>query len=767
MATRAALPETWAKDLAAGCALLLGAVVLFAPGVLAAKVPAFRDMLGFTIPSRALWRSAVIEGHLPQWNPYVGVGFPVLASPVYGAWYPPHALLLVGSLATAFTLLWVAHAFGAAIGGYVLARVLGCRPVAASSLGLFWMAGGYAVSMWGNGEKVLSCAWMPWIALACVCAMRATTWLYGAIAGGAALAMMALAGDPFLWFDALLFAVPLALSERAEWPARRVAWRAVLVTATAAGTGVLFSAPALVPALWLRAYTARRAALPRTVAELWSLHPARLLELVVPGALGPPSELDVSRYAGGVFADDPTKQALPWAISVYAGAGVWLLAWLAGKNRRTTSLACIAVGGLLLAFGRHTPFHHLVCSLVPPLALARYPEKHVLVTLAALATLAALGLERALAGEVRLRWPLAIGLLVPSMAIALAPGAVRAVVLAHAPHAWMVAAALVGACWLARRMPRCEWLVWGVLAADLVLAAWPNLQWAEPELISQPGRLAGALMERPPRRQPFVRVLRTRSADYLDPATLPDNAGTLFGIGNVAGHDSTDWNGLSELPEQLSGATIAQLLAIRYLLLPSAAPDPGLHARAAEGGWVAYDLPIPPTAWLATEVVTAEPAGSLALMREPSFAPTRQAIVEASSSHDGDARPGGAASAVPLPTEPRDACQWMSGRSGSLEYACDLSQDGMFVASQAYAPGWRATVDGEPAEVLRTNAVLCGISLAAGRHTIRLEYATPGLGLGLALFAAGAAGAILACVVLARRAKNRDGAEPQGTECGQ
>ena len=160
------------RDVAAGAWLLVAAVVLFAPGLVLGRVPAFRDAIGFTLPSRFLWQQAVSQGSLPEWNPFVSLGFPVMASPVFGTLYPPHVLLLAGSFSAVVTLLWIGHALWAGAGGYGLARALGCRAEAAALHALFWMASGYALSMWGNGEKVLTGAWIPWLALALLQCMR-------------------------------------------------------------------------------------------------------------------------------------------------------------------------------------------------------------------------------------------------------------------------------------------------------------------------------------------------------------------------------------------------------------------------------------------------------------------------------------------------------------------------------------------------------------------------------------------------------------------
>ena len=58
----------------------------------------FRDTWLWVIPARAIIRDALRSGHLPRWNPFVGLGFSVPAEPLYGLFYPPRLATLVLSL---------------------------------------------------------------------------------------------------------------------------------------------------------------------------------------------------------------------------------------------------------------------------------------------------------------------------------------------------------------------------------------------------------------------------------------------------------------------------------------------------------------------------------------------------------------------------------------------------------------------------------------------------------------------------------------------
>ena len=72
------------------------------------------------------------------------------------------------------------------------------------------------------------------------------------------------------------------------------------------------------------------------------------------------------------------------------------------------------------------------------------------------------------------------------------------------------------------------------------------------------------------------------------------------------------------------------------------------------------------------------------------------------------------------------------------------SRAALVVLTDAFYPGWRATVDGENTPILRANLNFRGIAVPAGEHVIEMRYAPSSLRLGFALASIGAAGAALA-----------------------
>jgi hypothetical protein len=75
---------------------------------------------------------------------------------------------------------------------------------------------------------------------------------------------------------------------------------------------------------------------------------------------------------------------------------------------------------------------------------------------------------------------------------------------------------------------------------------------------------------------------------------------------------------------------------------------------------------------------------------------------------------------------------------------CTAPAGGAFVVlADSYDPGWRATVDGSPAEILRADGLLRAVRVASGDHEVRFEYAPRAFDAGLTV-SLGVAGLLVA-----------------------
>jgi hypothetical protein len=734
-------------------ALLLiaaGIVVAFAEAF-AGRAPVMRDFVGFTYPSRAAFRAVLKGGELSSWNPFAELGLSRLSAPVHGALYPGHLFLLAGELETGVVITWLVHVAWAGLGGYLLGRAVGARPAAAVVSGAVWALGGYAVSMWWNGEKVLTCAWLPWVALGIERAGTARAHLsWWTILAAIAVAMICYAGDPFLLVHALAIALAVVLA-RARPSGSRSWLDEIIRAALPIILGLGLAAPVLLTALAARGDTARSEPLTTAMAEAWSFHPARLAELFLPGWFGSP--FDVEHYPGVGYADDPTRQALPWAVSVYCGAALLVFAPRVRNRRALFSLGGVATLFLVLALGRHTPLSALFCRVVPGFGLFRYPEKHLVVTVGLVGLVASLGTEEAL-NQRTATWRLvAPPLALVALSVLLAPAALRTGAIAGAAHTAVVTLFLAGAVHLAHLRATLTFLPALVTVMDLATAARPFLRWVEPPIFESP--FMSVMDTRRGVAPP--RIYRPRSADFEDAATLPGSAAQVFGIAPLPGHDPASSPRLSAVLKRLGGqpARLSQLLAIDAFILPrGVALD--MSPTASLGGTSLYLLPPPPRAWISGTVRFASTVTALDTLASEEFEPYGEALILPDEDPAMVALARAAAGSA-------GTCSVAGYDRASVDLVCKAERDGLAVLSELYADGWTAALDGQPVQLVPVDLVLRGIAVNKGTHRIAMRYETPGLGEGVIIGVASSL-LLLLGVVLAR---SRDRASRCAPELGQ
>lgn len=139
-----------------------------------------------------------------------------------------------------------------------------------------------------------------------------------------------------------------------------------------------------------------------------------------------------------------------------------------------------------------------------------------------------------------------------------------------------------------------------------------------------------------------------------------------------------------------------------------------------------------PRAWIAGDVIELTDRETLQAIRYSQlpdgrpFDPARQAIVA----------PGGGTRRF---EEGRNAARVTSISDGEIVVEVSTESGGYLVLSEMYYPGWRASIDGSPVEIHRTNLALQGVTVPPGQHTARfeLESTTLRAGVGISLVALG------------------------------
>ncbi|HEV7509663.1 MAG TPA: hypothetical protein VGS07_32625 [Thermoanaerobaculia bacterium] len=781
---------------------------LFAPVLSPARALANRDIPTFHLPLRTAFRELAAFG-LPQWNPWLHGGQPILSNPSYAAFYPPSWLVLAVPPAYALSLLAILHAGLAFAGAWFLARRLGCGRGAAALAGIGFSGCGAYLSFLSAFNLFWGITWLPWVLAWGDAALAAGPgerwWRPGLLAGGA-LGLALLNGEPA---TAMMSGLGLlALTVDAAVLRGRLAWK----TAARALVPVLFggalAAVQLVPTLSRLAESPRRG-LTFAVAADWSMPPARLIETVFPRFFG-----DGARSLEGLFFGWTLNDGhYPYVESLYPGLlltvlGVAALARRGIPRRGAWFLAC--AGGWFLALGRHNPAYGWLRRAFPPLAVLRYPEKFAVLGVLVLALAGILGWQRLLeerrAGRPEsagLPLALALAVLAAASALAillrLAPGLAERFIASHAEpgpgsavdaarlaylrgESWIAVATAVG---VAALLALCRWnrppqrllqgLALVLLAADLWHQEHGLVRSAPAALYRTPPSLAAGLL--PARNRIF---LQPAGEDPVDLTPVLGDLQSLIARNKVATlqpYSALLWDipYVFEIDFELMLTRWGQR-ATDVFRAEWALPQRGYRFL---GVWNVGDVFLHRTP-AEQEAMLRDPsvrdAGGIALRRvaNPYLLP-RFRFVPRVSFHRTYAEALAVGRALAWKVARDEQCVGQPVRTltyaqppqplelvdegGRIRLGYRAAEGAFLVAAITFDEGWRASLeDGSPLAVHPTAASQIGVELPAGEHRLRLEYREPLVGEGAAItLAALAAGIAVFCWPL--RPGRREAAE--------
>ena len=364
-------------------AVLAAALLLWAwvcvPTLFGARTFYVRDVFLSHLPFKAFGAAELRHGRIPAFNPTLNLGQVFRGNPNTLAFYPGNLAYLALPFWSAFNLHYALHWLLALATMTALARGLGQSPPAALVAGLTYAGSGWMLSALTFYNVLAVAAWWPLALLGAVQGGRRG--VAGVALGGIACGLALLGGEPV---TAAIGLGPLLVIAVA-----RHGWRRGPATAVAIGAvGALVALPQLVAMLRAVRFTYRATyGMSAEQITAFSLHPLRLLELLVPFPFGWPT------YRGphGVWAVSVLHET-PLFLSLYAGL---VALWLAtSAARRHPEWALLAIGGPLLAVlggSRGALLRTLTFGLF------RFPEKFLFWLALALPVLAGWGVERAIA----------------------------------------------------------------------------------------------------------------------------------------------------------------------------------------------------------------------------------------------------------------------------------------------------------------------------------------------------------------------------------
>jgi len=180
------------------------------------------------------------------------------------------------------------------------------------------------------------------------------------------------------------------------------------------------------------------------------------------------------------------------------------------------------------------------------------------------------------------------------------------------------------------------------------------------------------------------------------------------------------------------------LMNVAYLFAPSPPPNADLVHRAPDVA-VYRNPDLRPRAYVAHHAIVADsPEHALSLLLSPTFDPTAVILEGPDSQISPSQIPQSQIPPSPifLPSPPNQATIRVT-----------LAQSGYLVLMDAFYPGWRATVDGQAAEITRANYAFRAVALEAGAHEVVLHYRPRSLIAGTIVSGAALLAGLLALVV--------------------
>ncbi|MFQ5673626.1 MAG: YfhO family protein [Nitrospinales bacterium] len=343
------------------------------------------DAAFFFIPLRKLWVQAAQNFSFPLWNPFSLTGMPLFATMQPAILYPFSLFYLFLPFYLVFNLTVILHYGLAGLAMYLLMRGLRCGIAAAAVSGLTFMLSGYLFSLQRYPSTLFPVAWVPLLLLCYFAGLLKNDRRYALLAAGAGAVMLFAGGvetcyQVFPWLVVFTVFPRMVFAERpCPSGSRRLSY---LVVFFAAWAGL--SAIQLLPAFELSRWSIRSQGLPIGEAAIWSLK-FRELPLFF--------FLDLYGYFTG---EKNYLSNQNWMQTLYLGAIPFLLSgyYFRKGGTRVWSFLLVIVWSLALALGSNTPLFVFLREYMPFFDAFRYPVKFILPAVLVIAMAAGLGYDR-------------------------------------------------------------------------------------------------------------------------------------------------------------------------------------------------------------------------------------------------------------------------------------------------------------------------------------------------------------------------------------
>ena len=754
------------------------------------------DLFSYQMPMRDAVAASLRRGELLVWNPYLLGGIATHAGMQLGLLYPLNVAVALVTGKASVLLLYFLHLVLLGAGGAVLARVhLGHRaaqspwPLLGSAA--VWLGAG---ATWGHlwaGHVSFVEAWAlwPWLWAAVLRAWQ-TRSPAATLLAAAATALQVLAGHPQVTFlcgaglSALLLAHVVtapatepAQAGRKRWPGSVVAL--VVLALTAVGAAFLAAAQ-LLPTAAMANQLNRSLSTPQELAMAFSAPPRSLLTALAPHVWGGP---------GRSLADVSYHESLAWVGA--CGLALGLLGALRSGRRGALLLGFVGLF-VLLSLGKDSPLLATLVDVLPGFGAFRVPSRWLVPGVALVALLVADGLAAAQAplpvpnkpgGKIetpRTSAPKSTRTerFGPYVLLALAAVPALLALQLRVDHGWwseFVQARAQDAAPLAS-LVRVELL--GVAAALVVaarmlrdggwharLAPWMACV-AVAEALWFGGQHVGSNFQRPESvvawtAEDTASIVQAVDAQHrLATAAALRHAdfGARAGVRVAGAYEPTvtreaNWYGNLLAGRTEDGYSVnfqvrgpspwLDRLAVSHVLIDPRDPSvqrgfsvwPVVQTLLSGRQLRENPRPMARLAWAQTIAVDADTKAVIARLAQT---PPETTVL---------------AESLPLVARAGGALQLLEDTPQRVVATATATAPSVLLLRDALAPGWQATLDGQPQPIVRADGMFRAVAVPAGQHQIVWSYAPPGFQVGAVASALAWLAAIAVWFALRRRAQ--------------
>ncbi|MCJ7734820.1 MAG: YfhO family protein, partial [Anaerolineales bacterium] len=152
--------------------IILVPLILFSPLIVSGKALFWGTTSTQFVPWWDFAWETVLKGQLPLWNPWVGMGAPLIANYQSALFYPPYWITLLAYsfggtqwMAWSISLVVVFHLIWSGIGTAKLLEEMNTGKLGQAIGGLAFSLSGYLVARAGFLSINAAAAWLPWILL--------------------------------------------------------------------------------------------------------------------------------------------------------------------------------------------------------------------------------------------------------------------------------------------------------------------------------------------------------------------------------------------------------------------------------------------------------------------------------------------------------------------------------------------------------------------------------------------------------------------------